>query len=174
MTYTFLHRGVAMGESDLSHKTRRRGQRAGAFHPTVYGRTLLPRVVCILQVGLAFKSQLQSLKRTASDATPDEMNRLLYESEAGRAMIDAGRVLSEVELRGPDGRRMDFTSIAFSDIEEIRTVGKAIGARSVEKLNDLPPEAPEFIVSVTLGRAPSSSRQPTRARSKFALRRFQH
>lgn len=163
MTYTFLHQGVAMGESDLSAKSKRARQRAGTFHPTEYGRTLLPRVTCVLSASLALKTQFESVQRAAGkkELNPKELDALFTESEAGKAMIDVGRVLSEVEVRGPAGRRLEFASIAFSKVDELLRVGTALGT-DVEKLKDLPPDTPEFIVSVTLGRAqyPKSRSQP--------------
>ena len=173
MTYTFLHRGVVMGESDLSAKSKRARQRAGTFQPSAYGRTLLPRVTCILSAGLALKAQFEFAKRAArkKELSPDELDTLLTESEAGRAMLDVGRVLSEVELRGPDDRRLEFASIAFSNVDELRRVGQAIGTTVHEKLKDLPPGAPEFIVSVTLGRARSVT-QSAREASYAPARRY--
>jgi len=165
MTYTFLHCGVVMGESDLSAKTNRAGQRAGTFHPTDYGRTLLPRVTCILSASLALKSQFDSMQQAGGkkELSPKELDVLLTESEAGRAMIDVGRVLSEVELRGPGGRRLEFASIAFSKVDELLRVGTTLGTK-VDQRQALPPDTPEFIVSVTLGRA-----QYTKSRSKHAV-----
>jgi hypothetical protein len=150
MTYTFLHRGVVMGESDLSAKPRHRRQKIGAFCPTEYGRTLLPRVTCVLSAGLALKTHLKAMAPKAKDLSPSQLESLLYESEAGRMMIDVGRVLSEVELRTPDGRLVEFENIAFSDVNEIRRVGKAVGMNADEELRDQPPDAPQFIVSVSL------------------------
>ena len=176
MTYTFLHRGVVMGESDLSAKTNRAGQRAGAFQPTPYGRTLLPRVTCILVAGLALKAEFEPAKQAGrkKELSQQELDTLLTDSEPGRAMIDVGRVLSEVELRGPDDRRLEFASIAFSNVDEIRRVGQALGTNVHDELKDLPPDAPRFIVSVTLGRERMSVAQPEREVSNAPVRRYVH
>ena len=174
MTYTFLHRGVVMGKSDLCAASNRRGKRAGAFEPTDYGRTLLPRVTCVLSATIALKSQLQSVQGVGrkKELSQDEFDKLLTETEAGRAMIDVGRVLSEVELRGPEGRRLEFASIAFSNLDELRRVSKALGPHIDQQLKDLPPDAPEFVVSVTLGRERVLAAQPRREVTSTRVGRY--
>ena len=61
-----------------------------------------------------------------AEPSPKELNVLLTESAAGRAMIGVGRVLSEVEVRGPNRHRLEFASIAFSNVNDILRAGTAL------------------------------------------------
>lgn len=174
MTYTFLHRGIVMGESDLATKSGKRRQRAGSFQPTAYGRTLLPRVTCVLSVGLALKAELHAIKATPKHLRDEKIDQVFGHSEAGRAMIDVGRVLSEVELRDSYGRRVEFESMAFSNLNEIRELAETLGTRSSPALKNLPANAPEFIVSVTLRRVKFSPFAAAGALLQRPVRAYEH
>jgi hypothetical protein len=89
---------------------------------------VLPRLTGILTTGQAFRTVVDSPGRSVDDLQAGEVEALLSETDVGRAMIELCRRVSRVELRGPDGRRIEVTSLSFSDIDEIRKVGTAIGA----------------------------------------------
>jgi len=163
MAYTFWHSGILIGESDLEEASDNPGQRGGVFRPTAYGREVFPRLTGILSAGYALKTQLE-----ANGVSQEEMDRgefgeideLFDTSAAGQKIIDIGRMLSEVEVRAPDGARLEFASIAFSDPSEIRRLLREMELGAPDDLTDLPPNAPCYIVSATFrDDAPASSRQ---------------
>ena len=52
--------------------------------------------------------------------------------------------------RAPDGRRLEFASIAFSDLSELQRLVREMELGPAHDLTDLPPDAPRYIVSATL------------------------
>ena len=150
MTYTFWHSGILIGESDLEEKSDHPRQRGGVFRPTAYGLELFPRLSGILAAGHALKTHLD-----ANGLSPDEMDRqqideLLDETPAGQQILDIGRTISEVEMRAPDGQRLEFESIAFSDLTELKRLVRELKLGAVDDLPDLTDTAPRYIVSATL------------------------
>lgn len=139
-----------MGESDLSGKTFDPRHKSGDFHPTPYGRTLLPRVTGVLSAEMALVKHTESEIPNWRQLSPETLEPLLRESEAGRALTDAGRVLKEVQVRGPDGKPVEFGMIAFCDIDEFRRVSLALGTHSLEQLMNLAEGTPAFTVSLLL------------------------
>lgn len=169
MAYTFWHSGILIGESDLEESSDYPRQRGGVFRPTAYGLEVFPRLSGILSAGYALKTHLD-----ANGLSPEEMERceieeLLDTIPAGQKIIDIGRVLSEVEMRAPDGLRLEFASIAFTDLSELQRLVRELKVGAAEALTDLPPDAPRYVVSATLcDDAPASSRE---AQSGHVLRR---
>ena len=164
MAYTLWHSGILLGKSDLSFPSGNPAQRGGILHPTPYGLTLLPRLTRTLSIGYEFKSHIESMWRTADDLSGHEIEELLTTSDAGRAMIEMGRLLSNVGLRAPNGQPLEFKSIAFSDVDEIRRIGKATNTGVDDALENLPPDAPRFMVSATLRSRTGWLRRIARAR----------
>src|SRR5688572_22216306 len=157
MAYTFWHSGILIGESDLEETSGHPGQRGGVFRPTAYGVEVFPRLTGVLSAGHALKTHLD-----ANGLSPEEMERceideLLDTLPAGQKIIDIGRMLSEVEMRAPDGRRLEFASIAFSDPSEIERLVRELDLGAAHDLTDLPPAAPRYIVSATLRREARAS-----------------
>lgn len=83
------------------------------------------------------------------DVPPDIMTHLFESTPAGAHIIDIGRVLTEVELRDPRGATLVVSSMGFMDLAELTSLSLRLGTKMVS-LDQLPPDAPEFIVSVTL------------------------
>ena len=134
MTYTFWHSGILIGESDLEESSQHPRQRGGVFRPTAYGLEIFPRLTGILSAGYALKTHLDSNGLSPDDMEPEEIEELLDTTPAGEKIIDIGRMLSDVEMRAPDGRRLEFASIAFSDLAERArdcTVSRALAGTEI-------------------------------------------
>src|SRR5829696_5091106 len=126
MAYTFWHSGVLIGESDLETASGHPGQRGGVFRPTAYGREIFPRLSGTLTALHGIRTQLEAKGIAPDDARGDQFDDVFDTTPAGRKFLDIGRMLSEVEVRGPDGRRKEFASIAFSDPWEIHRLAKEL------------------------------------------------
>lgn len=153
MPYTFYHSGVLIGESkleDVADNNRR--QRAGVFRPTAYGMDIFPRLTGILSAGHALKEYLDANGLSPDDMEKGEIEQLLDATPAGQKIIDIGRMLSEVEIRRPNGTPQHFESIAFIDQLEWKRVGQLLGDPAAE-LEELPPGVPRYVVSATLRKA---------------------
>ena len=148
MSYSFWHSGILIGESDLDQPGNHPRQIGGFFRPTAYGFDIFPRLTGILTAGHAFKEHLESKGLELEELDKNEVADLLDTTPAGRKIIDIGRMLSDVELRGPDGRQLEFTSIAFTDLKQLKEL--------VTKLDlgvdteEWPEDSPRYIVSATL------------------------
>jgi hypothetical protein len=171
MPYTLWHRGVLIGETefesldsdtldtespDIERRDMesapprdRRGHLVGAFQPTAYGRGLLPRLCGILTAAADLKEELVRHGSDADDASPELIEHLFENTAAGAHIIDIGRVLCDVELRAPTGVKLEVQSMGFMDLSELAQLSRRFGEEP-EPLHQLPPEAPEFLVSVTL------------------------
>jgi hypothetical protein len=164
MAHTFWHSGILIGESDLEESSDHPRQRGGVFRPTAYGLEVFPRLTGILSAGHALKTHLEANGLSPEEMEGSEIDELLDTTAAGRKIIDIGRMLSEVEMRAPDGRRLEFASIAFSDLSELqRLVREMELVGAADDLTDLPPDAPRYIVSATLSEAASAPVRQARA-----------
>ena len=157
MTYTFWHAGVLIGKSDLERASGNPRQHGGVFHPTAYGLEVFPRLSGILSAGHALKADLEAAGAEPDHMSPDEIGDYLETSDPGRRILEIGRMLSEVEMRGPDGRRVEFASIAFSDLLELSRVARSLQLDGATNLEHLPPEAPRYIVSATFRSDPRAA-----------------
>jgi hypothetical protein len=167
MAHTFWHSGILIGESDLEESSDYPGQRGGVFRPTAYGLEVFPRLTGILSAGHALKTHLEENGLSPDELEGDAIDELLDTTPAGRKIIDIGRMLSEVEMRAPDGRRLEFASIAFSDLSELQRLVREMQLGPAHDLTDLPPDAPRYIVSATL-----RDQQPAAKHQKQAGRRW--
>jgi len=153
MSYTFYHRGIVIGHSDLEAASSHPRQRGGVFWPTTYGLQLFPRLAGMLSATHALRTHME-----ANDLCPDPadlrvIDELLETTPAGRKILDIGRTVADVEMRAPDNRRLEFVSVAFSEPAEITRLAHELRIDGASDLADLPPDAPRHIVSVML-RAP--------------------
>lgn len=161
MLYTFWHAGLLIGTPALDHPARNPGQRIGAYAPTDHGRTIFPRLTGVLTAGLALQRDLRAAGIDPDAATPDELEAAIRSSPAGRRILDIGRALSEVEVCAPDGRSLAFSSIAFSDVAELRRLARD-RERGGGAPGRVPPGAARYIVSATFRDldAPAPRRAP--------------
>jgi hypothetical protein len=150
MPYTLWHCGVLIGETDFEGKTQQPLQYAGAFRPTAYGLRQFPLISGILTAASELKDEMKRRGVSEDDLEADEISELIDSSSAGRRVVDIGRALSEVELRDPTGRPLEFASIAFIDLAELLTLSRKLGCDSASDLASLAPDLTRHIVSATL------------------------
>lgn len=150
MPYTFWYSGILIGDADLEESPCNPRQHGGSFRPTPYGLDLFPRLTGILTAGHAFKLYLDSNGLSPEEMDRREIEELIDSTPAGRKILDIGRTLSDVEMRAPDGTRLEFESIAFTDLLELRTLARELDVESADELAAIPPDVSRYIVSATL------------------------
>jgi hypothetical protein len=161
MSYTFWHCGVLIGVSDLEGASDNPRQWAGIFWPTDHGLQLFPRLAGMLSAAHALKTHIEANGLSADRMEEREVEEIIETTPAGRKVIDIGRMLSDVEMRAPDGKRLELMSIAFSDVTEVKRLSLELRVEGAENLVDLPPDAPRYIVSATLRhRLPAHRKEP--------------
>lgn len=158
---------MLLGESDLEQSSSNPRQRGGVFWPTPYGVQLFPRLSGMLTAAHALEAHLDANGLSADALETSDIEVLFETTPAGQKVIDIGRMLSDVEIRAPDGRRLEIASIAFSDLMEIQRLTRDMQLDCAERIADVPPDAPRYIVSTTLRHetpASARGRQPDRFR----------
>jgi len=150
MTFTFWYSGILIGESDLEDTSDHPRQRGGMFRPTAYGREVFPRLSGILAAGHALKAHLEQHGLTAEEMDQQAIDDLLDNTPAGQGIIDIGRMLADVEMRAPDGQRLEFASIGFSDLAEMTRFMRELERAADGDPADTPVEEPCYVVSATL------------------------
>ena len=150
MPYTFWFSGILIGESDFEDRCTTPRQHAGAFRPTAYGLEIFPRLTGILSAGRALLAQLDADERSPDTMDAHEIEESFETRSAGRKVVDIGRALSDVEMRAPDGTKLEFESIGFTDLLELRMLVNELDPESNEPADDLPPDVPRYFVSATL------------------------
>src|SRR4051794_30846858 len=150
MSYTFYHRGIIIGTSDLEAASPHPRQRGGVFWPTTYGLQLFPRLAGMLSATHALRTHVEANGLSPDAVDQRVIDELFETTPAGRKIRDIGRVVIDVEMRTPDARRVEFVSIAFSEPAEIKRLAHEMRVDAASDLPDLPPDAPQHIVSVTL------------------------
>ena len=149
MAYTFYHAGVLIGKSKLEDRSGNPRQRGGVFWPTPHGLELFPRLTGILTAGMALRAHMKELGLHEDEMDKDQVIDMLDNTPAGQKILDIGRTLSEVEVRAPDGRRLEFVSIGFNDMNEWLSVSPWESSDGVGKKVEVPPDAPRYTVSAT-------------------------
>ena len=157
MTYTFWHSGILIGESDLEEASDHPRHRGGVFRPTAYGAEVFPRLSGMLTAGHALKTYLEANGLIPEEMEKGEIEEFFDTTAAGQKIIDIGRMLSEVEMRAPDGTRQDIASIAFSDQLEVQRLVREMNLGSVDEMTEWPPDVARYIVTATLSDSPTPS-----------------
>lgn len=142
--FTLYHLGQVVGTSDFDHPGAAPNQRVGAFEPTPYGLTILPRITGLLEAGLGLK---RAMERAGidPDGDVDAIRAAFEELPEGRRVVDVGRAISELELRNEQGAVVTFTSLAISDVREMIALARG------DEPTDLPEDLGEwrFLISAT-------------------------
>lgn len=160
MSYSFWHCGVLIGESDLDDRGNRPRQLSGVFRPTSYGIDVFPRLTGILTAGHALKEHLDANGLVTEEMEENEIEQVLDTTPAGRKIIDIGRALSEVEVRAPDGRPLEFASIAFIDLTELKALASKLGDAVSVDPDEWPTDTPRYTVSATFTDPPREKTVP--------------
>ena len=149
MSHTLWHCGVLIGDTDFEDSGRRPPQYVGVFRPTEYGRAVFPRLTGILTAASGLKDELEARGVSEDQMSPEHVANLLDSTPDGNKVLDIGKALSEVELRDPEGRPLEFKQIAFIDLTELAALSRKLGCNADMEWETLPPEAPQYVVSVT-------------------------
>jgi hypothetical protein len=144
MPYTLILRGVVIGETDFEHHGQGPRQQAGIFRPAPSGLADLPKITGMFAASLAFMRVVERNKSPLSDAD-DTAVSLLENTPEGRKLVEHAKVISELELRDPDGNALPIESIAVSNLQELAALAASKLGRT-----DLENVPPRYLISVTV------------------------
>ena len=172
MPYTFWYSGILIGESEMEEGPDNRRQRSGTFQPTAYGLEIFPRLTGIFSAGHALKVHLDAIGLSPDTMNKAQVEQVIDSTPAGQKILDIGRALSDVEMRAPDGTKLEFESIGFTDLLELQQFGRELDPDPSEELAGLAPDAPRYLVSATLRGDPRDAVSEGRPRRRRRRRRF--
>jgi len=127
MTYSVWMDGMKIGDSslELSHGG---GRRAGVFHPTAPGLAVLPGITAmapaLLDAGRAWREEGLTADSVEADAD-DSIATSLFERPEGHRVLEAAKLVSRLELHGPDGELIPWESILISDMNDLAALGRS-------------------------------------------------
>lgn len=125
--YTLWSRGRLIGETDLGFIYRERGYRCGWLHPNALGERLMP-----FACGVAPALRTEFIIGPDPTAHADVL-----------AAVDQEEAL-ELELRGPDGKRIDTESIAIVDTEYLLSLNDPERDRELAEVELTPEQEAEI------------------------------
>lgn len=159
MPYTLLLHGAVIGETDFEHKGQGPRQQAGIFRPSPSGLAALPQITGMFAASLAFMRVVE--RKRPSDQ--DTAMSLLESTPEGRELIEHAKVIEQLELRDPDGKRLEIESIAVSDLRELASLAASKLGKAT--LGDVPAK---YLISVTV-RPIGSASAPRRTLPAFGI-----
>jgi hypothetical protein len=129
VTYSVWMRGRQVGSTrfELSPEPNRK---AGPFHPTEYGLTVLPGIVDMFPALLAFGDFCRREGIELDDESQESAALAMDtfgESAEGRRVLASAKVISELSVRDSTGRAVPWESLAISDSS---TLAKLANERS--------------------------------------------
>jgi hypothetical protein len=148
--YTVWKNGRQIGQTNFELSPGGR-KRAGMFHPSEHGLTVLPGITAMFPALLEFG---EMCRREGIDLEFDSAenrtagHELFAETVEGRAVIEAAQNVGELELRDSRGETLVWDSLAISDVRMFGDLA--------EKYGDSPEtQAPEstdaaYMISATL------------------------
>jgi hypothetical protein len=160
MTYSVWKHGEKIGETrfELSPAPRKR---AGVFHPTTFGLTVLPGITAMAPALFDFGAMCKARGVDVEDDRPETAERVFdafaHTPEAKRLQA-AANCVADLELRDPVGRRIEWESIMISDMT---AVVEMVGRRrqgAADQLKMLPGDPIRFMISTTLADQSASRR----------------
>jgi hypothetical protein len=146
MPYTLLLHGRLVGETEFDDAGPGPGQRLGILRPTEHGLEVLPRLVGFLSAAARLKQAIERRGLDPDAMSSEAMFQLLDHTPEGQRMVDVVKALDALELRDSSGGRVSFTSIAVSDLAELRRVARELG----EEIPLPDDSATTYVISATL------------------------
>jgi hypothetical protein len=158
MTYSVWKNGEKVGETrfELSPGP---GKRAGVFHPTAFGLTVLPGITAMAPALLEFGDMCRKAGVDVDDTrreTAEAAFETFADTPEGKRIQAAASCIADLELRDSGGRTLHWESLMISDMT---TLVDLIGRRrrgATDQLKMLPGDPIRFMISTTLADLPAS------------------
>jgi hypothetical protein len=169
MPYTVWLHGKQIGETKFELPSPKR-KLAGTLHPTEIGLRMLPAVTAMAPALFAFGDMCRR-----KGLTPNSIERqsaakareIVGETPEGQRLMAAAEQVAAVEVRDPDGRVIEWESLAITDIDWLVSYAHRLenGEEPREKAEGKPP-APDpikFMISLTKKKKPALRARPVAA-----------
>lgn len=149
MTYTFWHDGLLIGQADLRESADHPRHFAGIFYPTAYGLEVYSRVAGLFSAAHSLKARIEPTESLSDHFAKPESS--LDSTPEGQRVMGISQRLTRIEVRDPGGQRAPIRSLVFSEVDELYRILRAAGSPEADHLANLPPDAPKYVVNITLG-----------------------
>ena len=153
MSYTVWMDGTKIGETALEMRHGAR-KRAGVFHPTELGLSVLPGITAMGPALLDTGRMCRELGINTEDAALDVEAAAdeLFGTPPGQRVLAAASQIARLELRGPTGELVRWDSILISDVDEMAAAAARDSGTKLEV--DTPPntERMRYLISATLAK----------------------
>ena len=152
MPYSVWKNGEKVGETRLELSPAPR-KRAGVFHPTAFGLTVLPGITAMAPALFDFGEMCKAQGVDVEDDRPETAERA-FETFAntpeGQRVQAAASCISDLELRDSTGRTLQWESIMISDMTAIVELAGRRRHGAADQLKMLPGDPIRFMISTTL------------------------
>jgi hypothetical protein len=150
--YTLSLDGRVVGETEFEHAGPDPGQRVGIFQPTEHGLEVLSRLTGLLSAAVGLKQAMERRGISHEDADADAVMELLENTAEGQRVVEHAKALDALELRDHSGHRVQFTSIAVSDLRELRRLTAELHLSENAMITSSEcDEGPQYVISATFG-----------------------
>lgn len=152
MAYTVWKNGEKIGETrfELCPGPRKR---AGVFHPTPYGLTVLPAITAMAPALLDFGAMCRARGVDIDDDRPETAESAFdafANTPEGRRIQTAASHIAELELRDSGDRILVWESIMISDMTALVELAGRRNRGAAAQLRRLPGDPIRFMISTTL------------------------
>jgi hypothetical protein len=145
MNYTFWYAGQLLGTSDLAHPSGR-GELAGHFYPTAYGKTMLPQFSGLMTGVARLRAHALSQGIILDENDTQLMDSMFEKTAPGRAIQAISARIVKIEVRDPHDNALQLASLTFSDLAELRVLSKSLGKPLTFDIDELPKDFPTHVV----------------------------
>lgn len=156
VSYTVWMYGRLIGEAMLEVGSTP-ARRVGAFHPTIFGLSVLPGITDMFPALVAFGEfcRRRKLAGCEPDRAADETLGAFASTPEGQRVIAAAKQVDQLVVRDAGGRIVAWQSIAITDVEQFT----ALATAGTSSCPSEPPHgdataagSPRFRMSLTLAR----------------------
>ena len=152
MPYSVWKNGEKVGETrfELSPAPRKR---AGVFHPTAFGLTVLPGITAMAPALFDFGEMCRAQGVDVEDdrrETAERAFETFADTPEGKRVQAAASCIADLELRDSAGRTLEWESIMISDMTAIVELAGRRRHGAADQLKMLPGDPIRFMISTTL------------------------
>lgn len=160
MPYSVWKNGEKIGETRFELNPAPR-KRAGVFHPTPFGLTVLPGITAMAPALFDFSEMCKAHGVDVEDPRPEAAERAFEtfgNTPEGRRVQAAASCIADLELRDATNRSVQWESLMISDMTAIVELAARRRHGAADQLKMLPGDPIRFMISTTLADQSSSRR----------------
>jgi hypothetical protein len=163
MSYSVWKNGQKIGETrfELCPAPRKR---AGVFHPTAFGLSVLPGITAMGPALRDFGEMCRKRGVDVDDNRPETAERAFDafgETPEARRIQAAASCIADLELRDANGRTLGWESIMITDMNTLAELAEKRRRGAPDQLSMLPGDPIRFMISTTLADVPDPRRRAT-------------